>query len=269
LPFDISSIRTLQFKRTEGGLVEVRDALIESLRAGLEGRGTRVTATRVWNELAGVDAAAVSAAVAVSNQPEETGVAEEPGFIDILAEGEVAVVEVGTVLERAGLLMEESGNLAAESKAKMDESDAHRGGFAGRLKVARDLAVDMKPSATGLEEAAAEFNAGIAKVDAMMQYVITRSSDDPAEAEEAQEFIRSALGMIDAAEESEVGVRGMLAAVVNMRKIARDLAPVSKTMERALNQFLRGIAVMVEWRSPLRNLFVEPEEGAAPEATRT
>ena len=259
LPFDISSIRTLQFRRTEGGLIEIRDALIESLRAGLEGRGKPVTATRMWNELAGVDAASISAAVVASYEPEEADEPDEPGFVDVLAEGEAALGEVTEVLGRASQLMEEWGNIAVAASARIEESDARNGGFAGRLRIAVDLANELEPPARGMEEAAAEFNAGIGKMDAMLKYIIARASENPEEVTESQEFARGALGMIDAAEKSEEGIRGMLVGAVKLRKIAKVLAPVSKSVERAMNQLLRGTAVMLEWRGPLLEAFGEPE----------
>lgn len=258
LPFDISTIRTLQFKRTEGGLIELRDSLIETLRAALEGRGKPVTATRVWNESAAVDAATLSAAVAVSSEPDDGDEADEPGFMDVLAEGEAALVEVTEVLGGAAALMEETGGLASDAQGKIAESDARNGGFAGRLNVARQLAKDLTPPAVALEEAATEFNAGIAKIDAMLQYVIARSAEEPAE---AQGFIRSVLSMIDASEASEVGVRGMLNGAITLRTIARDLSPVSKMMERAMNQFLRGMGVISGWREPLTGLLEDDDEG--------
>lgn len=265
LPFDISSIRTLQFKRTEGGLIELRDALIETLRAALEGRGKPVTATRVWNETAEVDAATISAAVAVSSEPDDSDESEEPGFMDVLAEGEAAIGELTEVLERAGALMQETGGLAADAQGNVKESDARKGGFAGRLNVARQLATDLTPPAVALEIAATEFNAGIAKIDAMLRYIIARSTEEPAEAGEAQGFVRSVLGMIDASEQSEVGVRGMLTGAISLRKIARDLSPVSKMMERAMNQFLKGMGVISGWRDPLNGLLKDDDEGEVSE----
>ena len=48
LPFDITVIRTIQFNRTETGLVEARESLQRTIKADVE-RGPRpVTATRVW-----------------------------------------------------------------------------------------------------------------------------------------------------------------------------------------------------------------------------
>lgn len=50
LPFDLSVIRTIQFMRTESGLVDLRNQLEEILKAGLRGDFDSVTATRLWHE---------------------------------------------------------------------------------------------------------------------------------------------------------------------------------------------------------------------------
>ncbi|MDQ1718085.1 MAG: hypothetical protein QOE89_2038, partial [Pseudonocardiales bacterium] len=96
LPFDINTIRTIQFKRSEGGLIEARDSLIESIRSSLIGEGKPVTATRLWNELALADAATVTAAVERSIEPDpaEEIAVDEPGFMDLLADGELALQEM-------------------------------------------------------------------------------------------------------------------------------------------------------------------------------
>ncbi len=49
LPFDVTTIRTIQFSRSEDGLIRARDELIEVLEAGLREDYDPVTATRIWN----------------------------------------------------------------------------------------------------------------------------------------------------------------------------------------------------------------------------
>jgi hypothetical protein len=48
LPFDVNVIRTVQFSRSESGLIRARDELIQILSAGLAGEYDSVTATRIW-----------------------------------------------------------------------------------------------------------------------------------------------------------------------------------------------------------------------------
>jgi hypothetical protein len=50
LPFDVSTIRTILFKRSEVGFIEARRALVKALAHGLDSGSDLVTATRIWNE---------------------------------------------------------------------------------------------------------------------------------------------------------------------------------------------------------------------------
>jgi len=48
LPFDVAAIRTIMFRRTEGGLVQARKDLSKALAANLDSGGDPVAATRIW-----------------------------------------------------------------------------------------------------------------------------------------------------------------------------------------------------------------------------
>jgi hypothetical protein len=98
LPFDVNTIRTVKFKRTEAGLIDARNALEEAIRAALNGDGKPVTATRVWNELATLEPGAVAAAAAKSlevDDPDDREDEDAPGQLDLLATGESAMEAIG------------------------------------------------------------------------------------------------------------------------------------------------------------------------------
>lgn len=180
--------------------------------------------------------------------------------MDVLAEGEAAMAEVHEHLTSVAALMQEAGGLAQDAQARIAESDARRGGFAGRLGVAKELANQLAEPAAAMEEAAASFDESLATIDAMIQYIITRANGDAQEATDGREFFKSVLGMVAESDTAEDGIRGMLAAVVNLRRIARDLKPVSQTMERALNRVLGGMQTIHGWAAPLRALVEDSQE---------
>ncbi len=266
LPFDINTIRTIQFRRSEGGLIEARDELIAAIRAALTGAGTAVTATRLWNQLATADSAAVAQAVHLSlaavGAEEES--AEEPGFMDLLADGEAALEEVSGFLTTAAEAMSEVGALSESAGARIAESDARGGGFGGRLIIARQLAEDLRPQADVLDTAAREFAVRAETMDAMMQYMFSRWGEDPSEVEESIGFGHAMLSMIEAAAESEVGMESLITGSRSLKRISRDLAPVGKSMEVSVNKMLTATHVIIAWRDQLRSLFGDPPPPAVP-----
>jgi hypothetical protein len=268
LPFDINTIRTIQFRRSEGGLVEARDALTEAIRLSLSGQGRPVTATRLWNELATADLAAVTAAVERSTQVDSLDVdsPDEPGFMDILADGEAALTEVAEILGRASDAMAQTGSLSEEAGAEIAQSDAQGLGFAGRLQIARRLAANLQAPADSLNSAAADFFDRVARMDVMMKYMISHWEEDPADLEDSRGFGYGFLSLLDSTADSEQGVRAMIQGVRTLKKIARDLASVGSSIEVSMNKILQGMAVMMTWRDPLTLLFTRPVEGAADQA---
>lgn len=79
LPFDVSVIRTILFKRSEDGLVQARRKLTAAIGAGLESGGDPVAATRIWFEAPSLLPAI---ATATANQPLDDD--DEPGFLEKL-----------------------------------------------------------------------------------------------------------------------------------------------------------------------------------------
>lgn len=263
LPFDINTIRTIQFKRTEAGLIEARNGLVNALRAGLEGKGSPVSATRIWNEGEGVGAASIELAVRRSLEADDDVEDYEPGIVDMMAEGEASLHEVaGTLNETSGIITQ-IGQLTTAAAEKLKESDSKGKGFAGRLMVAKGLASALSEPTQLLEGRATDFLDSVTKVDTMVNFVLDcMEEDDPADVEEAQGFLTSVRELIDSADESAVHMAGFVEQAVGMRKLAKDLVPVSRTIERSINRYLKGSSMISDWRPRIDRL-LPPEEEAA------
>ncbi len=260
LPFDVNTIRTIQFKRSEAGLIDARDGLVGSLRAALDGRGSPVSATRIWNDAAPpTDAEYASAAARSAESDADDSAETAPGFVDLLAEGEAAITQTTTVLTETTATLEEISRVSESSRAMIDNSDSRNRGFAGRLAVARTLAGEFKEPSARLEELATKFHGLVETTDAMMQYILLRSAEDPQELHDAGEFLASIVDMANSSEEAAVAFTDGAIAARNMAKISRDLREPSKTIERAMNRIVQGINTILEWRSECARLLELPD----------
>jgi hypothetical protein len=267
LPFDVNTIRTIQFKRTEAGRIEARNALTDALRSGLQGNGSPVAATRVWNEGASIAAESVALAVERSHENEEMDATDdEPGIVDMLAEGEAAMGEVSGTLDEMTGISGQIGQLMNEASERVKESDAKKKGFAGRLVVARELAASLAEPTGLFEELANDYVGSVAKLDAMVNYILGRMEEDPAEAAEGQKFLLALIGLVDASDGAAVKVAHFRESAVELRKLAKDLAPASKTIERSLNRYASGNATISGWRDRIEPIIDEEPEPDSPEA---
>jgi hypothetical protein len=257
LPFDITVIRTIQFIRTETGLVEARDALIQAIRASVEHGGSPVTATRVWLGLH--DHPPAIAEIEVPQEPEED---EGPGFLDMVAEAEDAMPLLAQVVEELGALFEELPTLTNTSVAEMEASDARGGGAGGRLLIAQKFAKDLEEPTARMEQLAADFLSQLERIDPGISHLISEVEEDPSlrEDEDARKFIDSITQMADAAEQGLGEIGTLASAVGNLGRISNRLRPVSRRMSTALRRIAGSRTTMQEWGRRLRAVDEGSEE---------
>lgn len=133
LPFDVNTIRTVQFSRSAIGLVNARDELREILEAGLNGDYDPVSATRIWLDAA--DSVLDDPSEEESGPVEPHADAQAPGTIDILAAAEEGAEALVPALHEINSHIVELGLMAERSTAQVASSDAAGKGMRGRLQV--------------------------------------------------------------------------------------------------------------------------------------
>lgn len=190
LPFDVNTIRTVKFKRSEAGLIDARNSLIEALRTALEGSGKPVTATRVWNELGvSLTAEQVEQAAAlsfVSDDPAD--VAEDDGdlgTLDLMAQGEGAVERLAAHMADFTAEMQNMTAIGEELTPEIQAAES----FVAKLTTMKRFADRLAEPAAKLDGTTAEYLIEVEKLDQMVQLVLTqlRDGDLVVEGEEDQQ----------------------------------------------------------------------------------
>jgi hypothetical protein len=243
LPFDITVIRTIQFIRTETGLVEARTRLQETIAAAIRRGPQPVTATRVWLEL-GAGVPDVSEAVETEEHD------EGPGFLDMLAETEEAAPLLGRVAEELTAVFEELPAYTDEAMQEMAKSDARGGSAGGRLRVARDLAGRLEEPATDLEQLAADFVDGLQRMAPGISYLVGLIEENPSildEDEGARQFADAIKQMAQAAKQSLAQVGTLADVLQELGKISTRLRPVTRRMSSAIRQISGTSQSIEDW----------------------
>lgn len=253
LPFDINTIRTIQFRRTEAGLIEARNNLIEALRDGLNGSFLPVTATRVWSTLSSSPAgsAPIDPSSVATVEEEEP---DPPGFIDVLAEGEERMVDVGERLNAVAELIGEIGNLFSAATEEMSQPANQAKGFAFRLQLTRRLKDDLEQPVSALETETEQVSTGINSIDAATKYILSKLAEEPDELAESQEYLDAIVGLADAAEEAGPSIAEMMQQSRDLQKVTKELRSIGNRIASALSQYLQDIATIVTWRAMIRDL---------------
>lgn len=228
LPFDVAAIRTIMFKRTDSGLVEARQSLIQALAVGLESGGDPVAATRIWFEQGAIPTADAPDAYCDSEND------DEPGFLDKLADTEDGIQALGQALTTATSIVEEVSRIFNEGAAKVNALDSSHGTSAARLAVANRVAALLEDPASRLRIASQEYAQSVERIEPGIVYLLTRLANEPDQLAEAPEFPSQMKLLVSAAAGSIEGTLTFRAMIDHMGDAARSLRQVSKRLSATL-----------------------------------
>lgn len=249
LPFDISAIRTIQFIRTESGFIDARNLLAEAIRTALGGAGDPVTATRVWNELPPTP---------THPQPEvpiePPGGQDPPGFLEKLADTEIGMESMKTILTSVTSVMASIGTIADAATTEIARSDARGGGARGRLAIAERVAEQLETKAGTLEALSQEFVECVDRTDPGVVYLLERLEAEPETLKEAEAFCASLRTLAASA----VQIRPTIA---SFQRTMKDAGTMSRSMRNATTR-LAGAAGrlpsaaerFIQWRDQLQQV---------------
>lgn len=246
LPFDVSSIRTIMFRRTASGIVEARRRLIETLASGLVSGGDPVTATRVWFEKNDSRDSGYSEAESPDiNQ-------EEPGFLEKIAETEDGIISIGQNLEVITTIFDEISQTVSADSPKMAAANNSPNSSSMKVLIADSLAAKLQPIAEKLHIAVTAFAASVDKSEPGMLYILGELASDPQQAKEAQGFVDGMRQIVVSAQESISGVQEFKSALSISGNATRMMSRVSKNLHTSLDTYCRSSLRVAKW-----NEFVE------------
>ncbi len=252
LPFDVTTIRTTQFKRTSGGLIEARNQLIETMRTALQGGGSDLRATTILATSSPMKHSTAVLDAAKSQHEDDVLDEPEPGTLDVLAEGEESLTSLTEVLARMTGSLREIRMVSESAAEQTKASDDGKKGFAGRLLVARNLSDNLRPYATALETDADVFYQNVTSLNVMVHYIIARyNSGQESELEPGLTFTRGILSLITSAEASATGIVTFREGARTVRQMSKLLDSETKILIRAADRILEGITLMGGWREPV------------------
>lgn len=255
LPFDVTAVRTIQFSRSERGLIDARKALEEALEVGLAEGGDPVTATKAFADR---QVASVAALHDSDAEGEPGGTSAETIDDDLDAEGFVeqmaALEEVFPLMtdrvESIGTTLEELGTEAQDMSGQFDLLNAGGAPMAARLTAIRHFSGRIQPHADALTAATTAFAKDMSKIDSSVRGVFEYiEENEDVDSEEIGEYLESVIGMAGSAREGMEGLNEFSGIVRGLGKISKTLRRPGKQMAAALDAMATSVAVMDEWEA--------------------
>jgi hypothetical protein len=246
LPFDVSAVRTIQFSRSDRGLIDARKSLQRALAVGLAEGADPVTATRVWaigappdEAVPGTPEADPSASSGErSTSPEEV---EVSGLLERLAAIEDGFPRMTETAESIGELLEELGSAAQDVGREIDALNNSGAPARARLTSVTRFAAQLQPLADRLTGRTQDFATEMTGLDEDVRGVLRFLLEAPERARdpEVDGFLTGLVVLARSARESMEGLS-------QFEGIVRGLGSLSKTLRRPGLQMAQAIRTMAE-----------------------
>ncbi|SDZ32896.1 hypothetical protein [Herbiconiux ginsengi] len=255
LPFDISAIRTIQFSRSERGLIDARKELERALSIGLAEGSGEVSATRLWNERSAGGASFLE----IEEPPTAESEAElyDPelegdGFIERIAAFELVVPSVVATTANIGEVVEGMGQLAVLSSADMQSANNSGATAQQRLGVIAKFATELQPKANELDGLTLEFEEQMANVDAQLSGVLAYLDEHPEMVnDDTGDFFDSIGGLARSTREAMENFgqfKSSLDALAGMSKMLRKPA---RDVSNAVHRMIKSAQLADNWETAI------------------
>lgn len=225
LPFDISSIRTILFKRTEAGFVSARRSLIAALADGLENGSDPVTATRVWLDASGQGDGPVSVGEGKDADPDDS-----PGFLEKLADMEAGLADMAQTMVRGASIMSDISEVMRSGTQRINNISATENYSSLKLNVANWVAQELQAPSTRLNIMAQDFKTHVDRIEPGLKYLLEQAQTDVENSEEIDEFLDALEDIVSAGVDSAAGSQNFAQALEASGKATRMMKKVNTSI---------------------------------------
>jgi hypothetical protein len=249
LPFDVTTIRTIQFNRTTYDLIDARKRLAAFVIGGIRGEFDPVTATRVWNESAtsGASSGDKQNSLDESSGAEGDDDSPEAYFMDILADAEEHGEALSPATDAIAQYMVELGEAAQDFGEKLERSDASGGSMRAKLQIVAQYASALDRIGKPMDAAIDHYAQTLRGVSAGNFILIERMEQDAKALEEGREFGITIRGLARTTQESMEGLDGMTDAIRETAKASKLLKDPTRRLVSAFAKFRKETAIIQEW----------------------
>lgn len=195
LPFDISTIRTILFKRTEAGLISAKRSLIAALAEGLEQGSDPVTATRIWLEMPSIENGIESHNPDVLDE-----LNGQPGFLEQLADMEGGLADMTQTTIRGSAILEEISSILNNGTQRIQDLPVTANYSAQKLAAANQIAQELQDPSVRLNIVAQDFRNHVDRTAPGVEYLLQEAIKNPDQLAQAPDFLEAFISLISVAD---------------------------------------------------------------------
>jgi len=253
LPFDIADIRTIQFSKSDRGLIDARKELERALLTGLAELPEPIAATRIWNSQ-GTLVKALSESTQPTDASELEEVAlDEKGLMERLATMEDSFPILTSISEKIASVLGRLGDVATSASAEINVSNVSNPTAKGRLNVIAKFARSLQPSADELSEQTTQFQRLMSEMDEEMIGLLSFIEGHP-EVDDVDTYLDSVVGLAKSTGEAMESIGGFGVIVESLADLSQTLRRPSKQIVDAVKSMTSVVEFTDEWDNRARRI---------------
>lgn len=248
LPFDVNTVRTIQFSRSERGLIDARNQLEQALRVGLAEGGDPLTATRIWSSRGDIDVALRDPAESTPESTELEIDPDEDGLLERIGKIESQFPQMTAILEEIGEVIETLGASAVTFSSEFDLLNASEVSSSQRLTIIAKFGQTLHEPADELTRLTDKFADEMESTDLIVKGILRDLAATPS-ADEEGVFPETVIELAASSREAMEGLNQFGTQVSSLGHLSRSLRRPGLQMGKAIRKMAEAAAVMDEWEA--------------------
>lgn len=258
LPFDVNSIRTIQFSRSPRGLIDARNQLERALQVGLLEGQDPLAVTRIFRE---AEEGKVDVELPTIEGAVESIDDDAPGLLETMEDVEsrlgamaenadeitAAIEIIGAVTESAGVEVEKAAQSGASNSV--------------RLALVSRYASDIREPVEKLESQSSEFAQNMDLInDGVLALLKLIQGSNPGERPEGwEEFLDQLISMAESSRDGMEGLNTFGSAAEGLGSLSRQLRGPGRKINAAVSNMRKAIAKIDAWDRTARSIRKQSE----------
>lgn len=242
LPFDISTIRTIMFKRSEIGFIEAKRRLLRTIAEGLERGGDPVTSTRIWFESS-------STIFAEDPTPDSSvEIDDGPGFLELLADTETGISGITQAFTTGASILEEIAKIMDDGGQRINDLPITGNYSAMKLATANRIAASLEDPALRLNIVAQDYARHFNSVSPGIIYMLRRLAESPEDLQESGDFPSMIEGLISAASIQRNSSNEFIRSIKKSGDATRSMRKISVSLSKSTESIRDTSGRIASWQ---------------------
>jgi methyl-accepting chemotaxis protein len=248
LPFDIAAVRTIQFSRSDRGLIDARKELQKAIDAGLTEGPDEVTATRVWRS--GLEGAIVEPTPEQpSSEAEPLDDSDEDGLLERIVGLEKAFPRATATTVAIAEAIAGMGEEATNSTADLVNAASAGANAHARVAVVARYATALQPRADELSRLTQQFHDDMVELDGSVSGTLSIMERNPTwlGRSDYEEFLQSISTTARVSRETTANAGQFAEAVRGLGDMSRILRRPANQIHQAMQRMFDAMALTDSW----------------------